>query len=140
MTTPRSDVSSDSGMADPSPAISGNTMVDSHNGNRNNTLPVNGNIDQEKQVDPMASRIEGGVEYKSMVWWQAGMVMVAETISLGILSLPRAMADLGIVPGLILLVCLGAMASYSGFVIGQFKIRHPHIHSFACAGEVLFGK
>ncbi|EXJ85496.1 hypothetical protein A1O1_05860 [Capronia coronata CBS 617.96] len=94
----------------------------------------------EQTLDPMTSRIEGGVEYKSMVWWQAGMVMVAETISLGILSLPRAMATLGIVPGLILLVCLGAMASYSGYVIGQFKIRYPHIHSMGCAGEVLFGR
>lgn len=68
------------------------------------------------------------------------MVMVAETISLGILSLPQAMATLGIVPGLILLICLGAMASYSGFVIGQFKLRYPHIHSMGCAGEVLFGR
>lgn len=67
------------------------------------------------------------------------MVMVAETISLGILSLPQAMATLGVVPGLILLLCLGAMASYTGFVIGQFKMRHPHIHSMGCAGEVLFG-
>jgi amino acid permease len=68
------------------------------------------------------------------------MVMVAETISLGILSLPQAMATLGIVPGLILLLGLGAMASYSGFVIGQFKQRYPHIHSMGCAGEVLFGR
>ena len=68
------------------------------------------------------------------------MVMVAETISLGILSLPQAMATLGIIPGLILLVCLGAMASYSGFVIGQFKMHHPHIHSMGCAGEILFGR
>lgn len=68
------------------------------------------------------------------------MVMVAETISLGILSLPQAMATLGVIPGLILLVSLGAMASYSGYVIGQFKLRHPHIHSMGCAGEVLFGR
>ncbi|KAL2395899.1 N amino acid transport system protein [Exophiala dermatitidis] len=112
----------------------------------NAVLGNNTTSDQEKkdgdeqQLDPMTSRIEGGVEYKSMVWWQAGMVMVAETISLGILSLPRAMATLGLVPGLILLVFLGAMASYSGYVIGQFKVRYPHIHSMGCAGEVLFGR
>ena len=118
-----------------SPPTSGTTLEADENGNEN-TLPK----EDEKQADPMASRIADGVEYKSMKWWQAGMVMVAETISLGILSLPRAMADLGIVPGLILLVCLGGMASYSGFVIGQFKQRYPHIHSYGCAGEVLFGK
>lgn len=68
------------------------------------------------------------------------MVMVAETISLGILSLPMAMSTLGIIPGLILLVVLGVMATYSGYVIGQFKTAYPHIHSWADAGELLLGK
>ncbi|KAK5281068.1 hypothetical protein LTR40_005437, partial [Exophiala xenobiotica] len=91
--------------------------------------------------DPMANKhVENGVEYKSMAWWQAGMVMVAETISLGILALPYAMSKIGIIPGLILLLALGAMASYSGYVIGQFKQRFRHIHSMAGAGEVLFGR
>lgn len=90
--------------------------------------------------DPMANRVEDGVEYQSMAWWQAGMVMVAETISLGILSLPQAMSTVGVVPGLILLLFFGAFASYSGLVIGQFKLEHPHVHSMGCAGQVLFGK
>ena len=141
LTPPESDHSSQVGDPEPSPGISENTLLGNNNGITSATdSPKNELADQEKHLDPMTSRIEGGVEYKSMVWWQAGMVMVAETISLGILSLPRAMADLGIVLGLILLMVLGAMASYTGFVIGQFKMRHPHIHSFACAGEILFGK
>jgi len=91
-------------------------------------------------VDPMTSHVENGVEYQSMAWWQAGMVMVAETISLGILSLPQAMSTVGVVPGLILLFYFGIFASYSGLVIGQFKLQHPHVHSMGCAGDVLFGK
>lgn len=90
--------------------------------------------------DPMANQVQDGVEYQSMSWWQAGMVMVAETISLGILSLPQAMSTVGVIPGLILLLSLGVFASYSGLVIGQFKLQHPHIHSMGCAGQVLFGK
>lgn len=65
--------------------------------------------------------------------------MIAETISLGILSLPSALAVLGLVPGILCILGLGAMASYSGYVIGQFKQRYPHIHSMADAGEVLAG-
>jgi amino acid permease len=57
------------------------------------------------------------------------MLMVAETISLGVLSLPAALSVLGIIPGLILIVFLGILASYTGYVIGQFKIRYPHVHS-----------
>ena len=66
--------------------------------------------------------------------------MIAETISLGILSLPYALSTLGLIPGLILLISLGALATYTGLIIGQFKLRHPHIHSMADAGIVLFGR
>jgi amino acid permease len=66
--------------------------------------------------------------------------MVAETISLGILSLPAAVAGLGLVPALIVLIGLGLLASYTGYIIGQFKWTHPHISSMADAGEVLMGR
>lgn len=42
--------------------------------------------------------------------------MIAETISLGILSLPSVLARIGLVPGLILLVGLGIIATYTGWV------------------------
>lgn len=41
---------------------------------------------------------------------------------------------------MILIVGLGLLATYTGYVIGQFKLRYPHVHSMADAGEVLFGK
>lgn len=140
--TARSDVSSstENHNHENSPPISGITLSAGANDNDDTGPPKNEDRDVEKHVDPMASRIEGGINYKSMVWWQAGMVMIAETISLGILSLPKAMADVGIVPGMLLLISLGALATYTGLVIGQFHMRHPHIHTFACAGEILFGK
>ena len=50
------------------------------------------------------------------------------------------MADLGLIPALLFLLCIGAMASYTGVIIGQFKKRHAHIHSWSCAGETIFGK
>ena len=85
--------------------------------------------------------------------------MIAETISLGILSLPSVLAAIGLVPylpppmshpytiaklthilrGLILIVGLGLLATYTGFVIGQFKLRYPHVHNMADAGEVMLG-
>jgi amino acid permease len=68
------------------------------------------------------------------------MVMIAETISLGILSLPSALATLGLIPGLIILIAFGLLSTYTGQIIGQFKLRHPRIHSMADAGHVLFGR
>jgi amino acid permease len=53
--------------------------------------------------------------------------MIAETISLGILSLPSVLATVGLVPGFLLIFGLGVIATYSGYVIGQFKERYPWV-------------
>lgn len=66
--------------------------------------------------------------------------MIAETVSLGVLSLPSTVATVGLIPAIILIVGLGVVATYSGYVIGQFRARYPFIHSMADAGEVLMGK
>jgi hypothetical protein len=40
---------------------------------------------------------------------------------------------------LVLIIGLGILATYTGYVIGQFHQRYPHIQNLADAGEVLFG-
>lgn len=65
--------------------------------------------------------------------------MLAETISLGVLALPQAAATPGLVPGLLLIFFLGITASYTGYVIGQFKQAFPQIQSFADTGELIAG-
>ncbi|RJE21869.1 hypothetical protein PHISCL_05787 [Aspergillus sclerotialis] len=79
------------------------------------------------------------VKYKVLKWWQCSLLMIAETISLGILSLPAGVAGLGLVPAVIILVGLGILATYTAYVIGQFKWRYPHISNMSDAGEVLMG-
>ncbi|RMD44775.1 hypothetical protein DV735_g367, partial [Chaetothyriales sp. CBS 134920] len=78
--------------------------------------------------------------YATMSWWQCGMLMVAETISLGILTLPRAVADLGLVAGIIILVGMGLMATYTGHLIGQFALLHRGVQSMTEAGQIILGK
>ncbi|KAL4888866.1 amino acid transporter [Aspergillus ambiguus] len=80
------------------------------------------------------------VKYKVLSWWQCGFLMVAETVSIGILSLPAVVAELGLVPSIILMVGLGLMATYTGYTIGQFRWRYPHIQNMADAGEILLGR
>ena len=41
--------------------------------------------------------------------------------------------------GIILIAGLGMVATYTGFVIGQFKLAYPHVHNMADAGEVMAG-
>ncbi|KAE8131727.1 transmembrane amino acid transporter protein-domain-containing protein [Aspergillus pseudotamarii] len=87
--------------------------------------------------DPFGDEEFAEVKYRTLRWWQ---FMIAETISLGILSLPSAMAALGLVPAVILIIGLGLVATYTGYVLGQFKLRYPHVHSMADAGEILLGR
>ncbi|KAF2809538.1 amino acid transporter [Mytilinidion resinicola] len=74
-----------------------------------------------------------------MEWWHCGVLMLAETISLGVLSLPQAVATLGLVPGLLLIFFLGIIAYWTGFVVGEFKKAYPQVQSFADAGEMIAG-
>ncbi|KAJ5397455.1 Amino acid transporter transmembrane [Penicillium cosmopolitanum] len=104
-------------------------------------------FDAEKKPDPTPQRQDAfgdeenaEVKYKVLKWWQGGLLMVSETISLGILSLPAAVAGMGLAPALVVLIGMGLLATYTGYLIGKFKERHPHISSMADAGEVLMGR
>ncbi|KAL4778886.1 transmembrane amino acid transporter protein-domain-containing protein [Aspergillus varians] len=108
--------------------------------------PIAHGQDEEKTYDkqPVSQDVFGDeedaeIKYKVLSWWQAGFLMVAETVSIGILSLPSVVAALGLVPAIILLVGIGLMSTYTGYTIGQFRLAYPHVQSMADAGEVLAG-
>lgn len=65
--------------------------------------------------------------------------MLAENVSLGVLALPQALAILGLVPGLLLLFFLGVIATYTGWIIGEFRLAHPSVQSFADCGMLIAG-
>ncbi|KAI1337622.1 transmembrane amino acid transporter protein-domain-containing protein [Xylariaceae sp. FL0016] len=68
---------------------------------------------------------------------QASLIMIAETISLGILSLPAVVANLGLAPSIVLIIVMGILSTYSGLVMGQFRKQYPWVQSFGDAGEVM---
>ncbi|KAJ5151678.1 hypothetical protein N7492_009973 [Penicillium capsulatum] len=96
-------------------------------------------VDLPPVDDPFGNEEVGEVKYRVMKWWQSGMLMVAENISLGILSLPSAVATLGIIPSFFILLGLSAISWYTGYIMGQFKLRYPHVHSMGDAGQMLMG-
>ena len=51
-----------------------------------------------RKNEPFGDETHAEIKYRTMHWWQAGIIMVAETISIGILSLPSALAAVGLVP------------------------------------------
>lgn len=52
--------------------------------------------------------------------------MVAEIVSNGMLSLPSSLAVVGIVPGTIIILFLGILATFTSWLLVQFKLRHPN--------------
>lgn len=51
--------------------------------------------------------------------------MIAEIVSNGMLSLPSSLAVVGLIPGIILIVFLGAFGLFTSWILIQFKLRHP---------------
>ncbi|KAF2178130.1 amino acid transporter [Zopfia rhizophila CBS 207.26] len=135
------------------PAISAiTTHVKEKGHNERRRRPKFQEIDLERQTlssgeegqviepDPVFGNEEGAaIHYRTMEWWHASIVMLAETISLGVLALPRAVAILGLVPGLLLIFVLGIIAGYTGYIIGQFKRAYPGMQSFADCGMLIAG-
>lgn len=65
--------------------------------------------------------------------------MMKTQIGLGVLAIPSALDVLGIVPGIICIVIIACMTTWSGYIIGQFKINHREVYSIDDAGDIMFG-
>ncbi|CAL1705083.1 unnamed protein product [Somion occarium] len=79
------------------------------------------------------------IRYKTLSWQFVSMLMIAEIVSNGMLSLPNAMAAVGIVPALILTIFLGIFGLFTAKLLIDFKLNHPGVHSMGDAGYTLFG-
>lgn len=89
--------------------------------------------------DPFGNEETHDIKYKTLSWEAVAFIMIAEIVSNGMLSLPSALAAVGMVPGIILIVFLGVFATYTSWLLVEFKLRHPEVHSMGDAGYILFG-
>ncbi|KAI4092459.1 MAG: hypothetical protein L6R37_007574 [Teloschistes peruensis] len=79
------------------------------------------------------------IRYKTLSWPLVAVLMIAEIVSNGMLSLPSSLAVVGLVPGLILIVFLGTFALFTSWLLIKFKLRHPEVHNMGDAGYILMG-
>ncbi|KAH8196262.1 hypothetical protein TruAng_009564 [Truncatella angustata] len=85
----------------------------------------------EIPLDAFGDESNAEIQYKTMKWWQASM---------RILSLPAVLATVGLAAGLTAIIGLGLFASYSGYVLWQFRMRYPQVASYTDIGTVLMGR
>ncbi|KAL2042971.1 hypothetical protein N7G274_004029 [Stereocaulon virgatum] len=79
------------------------------------------------------------IVYKTLSWQLVAVLMIAEIVSNGMLSLPSSLAVVGIVPGVVLIVFLGVFGLFTSWILIQFKLRHPEVHNMGDAGMIILG-
>lgn len=93
-----------------------------------------------KGVDVFGDEDGHQIHYKTLSWRFVALLMIAEIVSNGMLSLPSALAVVGIVPGVVLIVFLGIFALFTAKLLVDFKLNHPDVHNMGDAGFILFGR
>lgn len=65
--------------------------------------------------------------------------MMKIEIGIGVLSLPRVFDTLGMIPGVLALLAIASITTWSGYVVGCFKLNHPEVYGVADVGALMFG-
>lgn len=66
--------------------------------------------------------------------------MMKTQIGLGVLSIPSTFDSLGMIPGIICLCAIAAMTTWSNYIVGTFKLRHPEVYGIDDVGALMFGR
>lgn len=82
----------------------------------------------------------GGKQYRVLGRWKAGFVFIHTEVGIGILSLPSVLKTLGLIPGLIAILGIGILATYTAYLYLLFWRRYRHIDNLPDAMYVLGGK
>ena len=76
----------------------------------------------------------------NQVGWLGTVALMMKTqIGLGVLSIPAVFDALGIVPGVICLCAIGAITTWSDYIVGVFKLRHREVYGIDDVGGLIFG-
>lgn len=83
---------------------------------------------------------EDGPNYRNVGWIGTTALMMKTQIGLGVLSMPAVFHTLGLIPGIILLIVIAGMTTWSDYIVGVFKLRHRHVYGIDDVGRMLFGR
>ncbi|KAF4467681.1 amino acid transporter [Fusarium albosuccineum] len=83
---------------------------------------------------------EEGPNYRNVGWIGTVGLMLKTQFGLGVLSIPSVLNTLGIIPGVICVCAISAIATWSNYIVGQFKIKHREVYGIDDAGDLMFGR
>lgn len=91
-------------------------------------------------LDKTATVQEGSERFNRLGWKRLTICLIVEAIALGSLSIPSAFAKLGMIAGVIMCIGLGLIAIYTSYVVGQVKMRYPHVNHYSDAVQLIWGR
>lgn len=97
--------------------------------------------DEEAVVDHVFGVVvEGaGPNYTNVGWIRASVLLMKAQVGLGVLGIPSVFDTLGMIPGVIVILTIAVMTTWSSYVVGTFKLKHPEVHSIADVGMIFWG-
>lgn len=78
--------------------------------------------------------------YRTLGRWRACVLLITIEVGIGILSLPSALQVLGLIPGIIAILGLGALTTYCGYILVQFYRRYPMVTNLVDCAFYVGGK
>jgi amino acid permease len=83
---------------------------------------------------------EKGPNYRSVGWLGTSVLMMKTQMGLGVLSMPAVFDTLGMIPGVICLIVIAAITTWSDYIVGQWKLAHPDTYDIADVMNRIFGR
>lgn len=98
-----------------------------------------GSVENINQHDVFV-KTENGPDFRGVSCVGAAVLIAKSQFGLGVIGLPGTFQVLGMFPGLLTLVILCALSTWTGVVVGKFRLSHPQVHSIGDATYLMFGK
>jgi len=84
--------------------------------------------------------VEGGPNYRNVGCWGSAALMMKSQIGLGVLSIPAVFDVFGLIPGVVCLILIAVITTWSDYIVGVFKLNHPEVYGIDDVGYKLFGR
>lgn len=98
-----------------------------------------GSMEEKRQALNVFADTDEGPDFRGVSCLGAAALIAKSQFGIGVLGIPSTFQVLGFVPGLITLCVLCSLVTWTGVVIGRFRLSHPQVHSIADAAYLLFG-
>jgi amino acid permease len=87
-----------------------------------------------------AAAAAGGKQFRVLGKWRTGIVLIHTEVGIGILALPSVLQRLGLIPGLLAILGVGILSTYTAYVLLLYWQAHRHIDNLPDALRVLGGR